>query len=76
MKNLSLQERLLRIEIRKILDPKLSIHIDKDTIGLEYRVKKICKFINKNYYLKEHYPHAFGCEKFDDGECNCGYEKS
>ncbi len=20
------------------------------------------------------YPHAFGCEKFDDGECNCGFE--
>lgn len=24
--------------------------------------------------LQEYYPHAFGCEKFDDGKCNCGYE--
>ncbi len=29
------------------------------------------KFISKKYY-----PHAFGCEKFDDGKCNCGYESA
>lgn len=26
--------------------------------------------------VQEYYPHAFGCEKFDDGKCNCGYDSS
>lgn len=28
-----------------------------------------------SFFPKEHYPHAFGCEKFDDGKCSCGYDK-